>query len=79
MSLPVTLAVLGAGARGTGYAKYAEKYPDLLKIVAVADPIDLRRNTMGDAYDIPEDKRFISWDNNSLPQIYTILYNSTKN
>ena len=62
MSLPVTLAVLGAGARGTGYAKYAEKYPDLLKIVAVADPIDLRRNSMGDAYDIPEDKRFISWE-----------------
>ena len=62
MSSPVTLAVLGAGARGTGYAKYAEKYPDLLKIVAVADPIDLRRNTMGDAYDIPEDKRFISWE-----------------
>ena len=62
MSKPVTLAVLGAGARGTGYAKFAEAFPDKLQIVAVADPIALRRNGMGDAYNIPEDKRFYSWE-----------------
>ena len=38
MSKPVTLAVIGAGARGCAYARFAKNFPDRLKIVAVADP-----------------------------------------
>ena len=61
MSKQVTLAVIGAGARGRGYARYATLEPEELKIVAVADPDDFRRNQMGDTYGIPENMRFHSW------------------
>lgn len=43
---PVTLAVLGAGQRGSAYAAYALRYPELCKVVAVADPWKFRRNKM---------------------------------
>ena len=50
MSKPVTLAVIGAGARGCTYSRFAESFPDRLKIVAVADPDDFRRNHFADLY-----------------------------
>ena len=62
MSNPVKLAVIGAGARGFGYASFAGKYPDRLQIVAVADPDDFRRNKMGDLYNIPENMRFKGYE-----------------
>ena len=61
MASPVTLAIIGAGARGTGYAQFAGEYPDRLRIVAVADPDDFCRNRLGDAHNIPEAKRFRSY------------------
>ena len=62
MSKPVTLAVLGAGARGRGYATYAEKNPDKLKIVAVADPDPVWRKRFAERYDLPADRCFESWE-----------------
>jgi len=61
MANPVKLAVIGAGARGFGYATYAREFPERLQIVAVADPDDFRRNKMGDLYNIPEEMRFKSY------------------
>jgi predicted dehydrogenase len=61
MSKPVTLAVIGAGARGYGYAKFAKSFPDRLKIVAVADPNDFCRNRLASEYDIPAEKCFHTW------------------
>ena len=61
MASPVTIAVIGAGARGFGYATFAKHYPDRLKVVAVADPDDFRRNRMGDLHQIPEEMRFKSY------------------
>ena len=61
MSTPVKLAVIGAGARGNTYSRFAKSFPDRLKIVAVADPDDYRRNHFADQYQIPEDKRFRTW------------------
>ena len=43
---PVTIAIIGAGQRGSAYAAYAEKYPDLCRVVAVADPWKFRREKM---------------------------------
>lgn len=40
---PVTMVVIGAGQRGTVYASYAIKHPELAKVVAVADPRQSRR------------------------------------
>ncbi len=61
MTEPVTLAVIGAGARGYGYAKFAKSFPDRLKIVAVADPNDFCRNRMAGEHNIPAGKCFRTW------------------
>ena len=61
MTKPVTLAVIGAGARGYGYAKFAKSFPDRLKIVAVADPNDFCRNRMAGEHNIPAGKCFRTW------------------
>ena len=42
---PLTAIIVGAGHRGLTYASYAEQHPDELKIVGVADLIELRRKT----------------------------------
>ena len=62
MEKQITLAIIGAGARGRGYARYASLEPGKLKIVAVADPDDFHRNQVGETYGIPEEKRFHSWE-----------------
>ena len=55
------MAVIGAGARGNCYSKFAKHFPDRLKIAAVADPDDYRRNHFADEYNIPPEKRFRTW------------------
>lgn len=61
MAKQVTLGIIGAGARGCGYANYATIVPDRLKIAAVADPDESRRNQLADAHHIPQEMRFTSW------------------
>src|SRR3981081_277835 len=46
MAGPVTLAVLGAGARGTTFSGFAEQFPDRARVVAVADPRADRRDAL---------------------------------
>jgi predicted dehydrogenase len=62
MAKTVTMAVIGAGSRGFGYASFAGKYPERMQVVAVADPDDFRRNKMGDLYNIPEERRFRGYE-----------------
>ena len=62
MSQAVTLAVIGAGARGNTYATYAKKFPEQLKIVAVADPNNLRRSRMAHEYNIPPEFCFKGYE-----------------
>ena len=62
MSKQVTLAVIGAGARGFGYVQFAKNFPDRLKIVAVADPDPVRRERMAKEYDIPTDMCFTCYE-----------------
>ncbi|MBR4673926.1 MAG: Gfo/Idh/MocA family oxidoreductase [Victivallales bacterium] len=59
--MKVKLMIIGCGGRGTGYSKYALKNPERAEVVAVADPIPERRNTIGDAHGIPEKFRFHDW------------------
>ncbi|MFD7259530.1 Gfo/Idh/MocA family protein [Streptomyces sp. NPDC059874] len=44
MSSVVTLAVVGAGDRGTGHARWALAHPDRARVVAVAEPRTVRRD-----------------------------------
>ena len=62
-SMPIPVVLIGAGQRGThAFASYALRKPEDLSIVAVAEPDDERRNSLGDAHDIPHARRFRSWE-----------------
>ncbi|WP_219509376.1 Gfo/Idh/MocA family protein [Nonomuraea ceibae] len=43
---PVSLAIVGAGDRGSGYARWALEHPDQARIVAVADPVEERAQAL---------------------------------
>jgi predicted dehydrogenase len=58
---PVTMAVLGAGARGITYAGFAERFGDRARVVAVAEPRADRRDALGDQLAVPADLRFADW------------------
>lgn len=51
---------VGAGNRGCIYSDFALSRPDLMKLVAVVDPHEGRRNELADRHGIPEDMRFAS-------------------
>ena len=57
-SRPITVAIMGAGSRGGTYARYAAKFPEAMKVVAVADLKPNRREAMAAKYGISPDKVF---------------------
>ncbi|MCC3375253.1 Gfo/Idh/MocA family protein [Cohnella sp. REN36] len=60
---PITAVLLGAGSRGRYiYGPYAEKYPNDLRIVAVAEPDEMRRRQFAEKHGIGEDNAFASWE-----------------
>ncbi len=59
---PVTAITLGAGARGNTYGGYAIKNPAELKIVGVAEPIDIRRQRYSEKHAIVPQHQFRSWE-----------------
>lgn len=46
----ITAIIVGAGHRAMAYASYAKTYPDKLKIVGIADPIEFRRQMVAKEY-----------------------------
>ncbi|CAG8661460.1 19278_t:CDS:10 [Cetraspora pellucida] len=58
---PITISIVGAGQRGSGYAYYTKIEPQWAKVVAVAEPVDFRRNKMAKLYNIPEENVFTDW------------------
>lgn len=63
----VTVAIVGCGSRGSAYAKYCAQYPKQIEVVAVADPIEERRNKLGDMFNLPKEKRYYAYET-LLPQ-----------
>jgi len=59
---PITAIIVGAGHRAIMYASYAEKRPDILSIVGVADPSPLRRRQAAERFGFGEDMCFASSD-----------------
>ncbi|WP_369752845.1 Gfo/Idh/MocA family protein [Flavobacterium sp. WC2409] len=59
---PVTAITLGAGNRGNVYGNYAIQYPEHLKIVGVADPIDIRKERYSEKHSIPAENCFVTWE-----------------
>lgn len=59
---PVTAITLGAGGRGNVYGNFAVKYPGLLDIVGVAEPIPIRNERYTAKHQIAEANRFDTWE-----------------
>jgi predicted dehydrogenase len=58
---PVTLAVVGAGNRGTEHAGWALAHPERAKVVAVAEPRAVRRERLAAAHGIGPGAAFADW------------------
>lgn len=75
---PVTVALVGAGHRGVGYASYALQHPNRMKLVAVADPNPVRRAEVARAHGIPADRQFASHrDLLTTPRVAEAVINGT--
>jgi len=60
---PVTAILNGAGLRGRQvYGLYAQKNPNRLKFVAIADPNAERRRLFQKEHNIPDEHAFNTWD-----------------
>ena len=57
----ISAILLGAGGRGKVYTDDMAKYPDLYEVVAVAEPIDARREYIAEKHRIPADRVFNDW------------------
>ncbi|MEW6751752.1 MAG: Gfo/Idh/MocA family oxidoreductase [Candidatus Latescibacterota bacterium] len=57
----VTLLIVGAGSRGTGYAAYAHQHPDRARVVGVAEPRPFYRERLERTHQIPADHVFADW------------------
>ena len=53
--------VLGAGSRGRAYADYSLSHPDELRIVAVAEPDESRREAFRKRYGLEAGNCFCDW------------------
>ncbi|MEV6013288.1 Gfo/Idh/MocA family oxidoreductase [Streptomyces sp. NPDC051976] len=58
---PLTLAILGAGARGSAYADLAAKRPKTARVVAVAEPREHVRDAFATQHNIGPSYRFTDW------------------
>jgi len=58
---PATIAILGAGGRGSGFAAQIESLPHLGKVAAVAEPRAAYRERLVRRFDLPPERVFESW------------------
>ncbi len=59
----ITAILIGAGNRGMDvYGNYALKFPDKLKFIAVAEPIQFRREEFIRLHNIPLEQMYNSWE-----------------
>lgn len=54
----LTAVLIGAGGRGSTYAEEMHKLKDQFNIVAVAEPVECRRNNIKEKFSIPEERCF---------------------
>ncbi|WP_433170694.1 Gfo/Idh/MocA family protein [Actinoallomurus sp. CA-150999] len=59
---PITLAVVGAGARGAAYAELAASWPEQVRVVAVAEPRDEPRSRFAARHGLPPENVFPDWE-----------------
>jgi predicted dehydrogenase len=57
-----TVAILGAGGRGTGFGNLIEQYSHLAKVAGVAEPRDEYRKSFAEAHHVPAANVFHTWE-----------------
>jgi predicted dehydrogenase len=58
---PVDLLIVGAGSRGTTYAKYASLHPTLARVVGVAEPREFFRERMAQTHQVAPEHVAADW------------------
>lgn len=58
---PVTVLVVGAGARGTVYSQYALENPDEVNIIAVCEPRESYRIRLVEKHAIASENVYSDW------------------
>ena len=58
----ITAIVAGYGGRGAAYAQYATEHPELMQVVAVAEPHEGRRQTAKERHNLSDDRLFVTWE-----------------
>lgn len=56
-----TIAVVGAGERGTRYARYLPQWADRVRVVGVAEPRDMYRDAFAREYGLTPDQSHTDW------------------
>lgn len=59
---PISVIIIGAGDRGTTYARFMAQLPDKYRVVGVADPVRSRRENIQRMFSLPEEACFGSWE-----------------
>jgi predicted dehydrogenase len=59
---PIRVITLGAGARGNVYGNYANKYPEEMDIIGVAEPVAIRNDRYAEKHNIKAEYRFSTWE-----------------
>ena len=57
-----TAILIGAGLRGNGYTSRMRAYKEQFKVVAVADPLQIRRQDIQRKHDVPDEMCFDTYD-----------------
>ena len=55
---PISVIVIGAGSRGRTYSRYAEMFPQGMKVVGVSDILPHRVKFLGDKHNVAPEMRF---------------------
>ena len=61
MSKVITAILIGAGNRGEAYTNIMTQMGDKFKVIAVAEPIESRRNAIKEKHQIPDNMCFEDW------------------
>ena len=62
--------LIGAGTRGTAYTDTMLELPEQFQVVAVAEPIQSRRENIQKKHNIPDGLCFADWNaENRLPEM----------
>lgn len=75
---PLTGVIIGAGHRSIIYASHSERFPDELKIVAVADPDPVRVKATAERFHLPPERCYRSAEELAAgPKVADVAINGT--